>query len=110
MGLSSKTLLAAAALCRTASAASLHAGSKPNGAPRPATPPRHAAAAGPPSSDSVRLHVSAPAVLILFADDLGSGDLGVYGHPTTNTPNLNQLANEGIRFTQVRVHREGGRS
>ena len=42
------------------------------------------------------------AVLILFADDLGSGDLGVYGHPTTHTPNLNQLANEGLRFTQVR--------
>ena len=80
--------------------------------PRPAavlasTPP-HAGCRCWPSSDSVRLRVSAPAVLILFADDLGSGDLGVYGHPTTNTPNLNQLANEGIRFTQVRVHREGG--
>lgn len=42
------------------------------------------------------------AVLILFADDLGSGDLGVYGHPTTHTPNLDRIANEGLRFTQVR--------
>ena len=41
-----------------------------------------------------------PNIVVLFADDLGSGDLGVYGHPTTSTPNLDQLAFEGKRFTQ----------
>jgi arylsulfatase A-like enzyme len=41
-----------------------------------------------------------PNVMILFADDLGVGDLSVYGHPTIRTPNLDQLASEGIRFTQ----------
>ena len=41
-----------------------------------------------------------PNFLILFADDLGSGDLRVYGHPTTVTPNLDRLAQEGIRFSQ----------
>jgi arylsulfatase A len=41
-----------------------------------------------------------PNILILFADDLGSGDLSVYGHPTTSTPNLDALARSGIRFTQ----------
>jgi len=43
---------------------------------------------------------SKPNILVLFADDLGSGDLGVYGHPTIRTPNLDKLASEGVRFTQ----------
>lgn len=41
-----------------------------------------------------------PNVLILFADDLGYGDLSSYGHPTIHTPNLDKLAGNGIRFTQ----------
>ena len=32
---------------------------------------------------------------MLFADDLGYGDLGVYGNPTIRTPNLDRLASEG---------------
>ena len=31
---------------------------------------------------------------------LGYGDLGVYGHPTSHTPNLDQMASEGLVFTQ----------
>ena len=31
---------------------------------------------------------------------LGWGDLGYYGHPTSSTPNLDQLASEGMVFTQ----------
>jgi arylsulfatase A-like enzyme len=38
--------------------------------------------------------------VLIFADDLGYGDLGVYGHPTIRTPNLDRLAQEGTRFTQ----------
>ena len=45
------------------------------------------------------LFATAPNVLVLFADDLGVGDLGVYGHPSTHTPNLDKLANDGLRFT-----------
>jgi arylsulfatase A len=30
---------------------------------------------------------------------LGVGDLGVTGHPTTHTPNIDALANGGVRFT-----------
>jgi N-acetylgalactosamine-6-sulfatase len=36
----------------------------------------------------------------MFADDLGYGDLHCYGHPYAKIPVLDQLANEGTRFTQ----------
>ncbi len=43
---------------------------------------------------------SRPNVLIIFADHMGYGDLGTYGHPTNESPNLDALANDGIKFTQ----------
>ncbi len=44
-----------------------------------------------------------PNFVVIFADDLGYGDLGVYGHPTISTPNLDRMAAEGMRFTQFYV-------
>jgi arylsulfatase A-like enzyme len=41
-----------------------------------------------------------PNVVMIYADDLGSGDLSCYGHPTIRTPNLDRMAAEGMRFTQ----------
>ncbi|MCO6476180.1 MAG: sulfatase-like hydrolase/transferase, partial [Phaeodactylibacter sp.] len=41
-----------------------------------------------------------PNLVIIFADDLGYGDLACYGHPTIRTPNLDRMAEEGMRFTQ----------
>jgi N-acetylgalactosamine-6-sulfatase len=43
---------------------------------------------------------SKPNIVIIYADDLGWGDLSCYGHPTISTPYLDQMAAEGMRFTQ----------
>lgn len=42
-----------------------------------------------------------PNIIFIMADDLGYGDLGSYGQDLFPTPNLDQLAQEGIRFTQA---------
>ena len=34
-------------------------------------------------------------VLIIFGDDVGYGDLGCFGHPTSRTPNLDKMAATG---------------
>ena len=44
-----------------------------------------------------------PNIVFIFADDLGFGDLGCYGHPYAETPALDKLAKEGTRFTQFYV-------
>lgn len=41
-----------------------------------------------------------PNIVIVFLDDAGYGDFGVYGHPTIRTPNIDRMAAEGMRFTQ----------
>ena len=43
---------------------------------------------------------SQPNVLIVYVDDLGYGDTSVYGHPVIETPVIDQLARDGVRFTQ----------
>ena len=40
-----------------------------------------------------------PNYIVIFADDLGYGDLGVYGSTKIRTPNLDRMAAEGMRFT-----------
>lgn len=42
-----------------------------------------------------------PNVVLIFADDLGYGDLGCYGATKVQTPNIDQLAAQGRRFTDA---------
>lgn len=48
----------------------------------------------PPSGDDVP-----PNVVIIFADDLGYGDIGSFGATGYGTPNLDRMAAEGVRLT-----------
>jgi len=42
-----------------------------------------------------------PNLVLIVSDDHGRGDLGCYGNPLIQTPNLDALAAEGVRFTQA---------
>lgn len=42
-----------------------------------------------------------PNILFILCDDMGYGDLGCYGQPYIRTPNLDNMAKEGMRFTQA---------
>lgn len=57
-----------------------------------------AVAAGPRTS---ALQPRKPNIVFILADDLGYGDIGPYGQRDILTPNLDRLAAEGTRFTQV---------
>lgn len=50
-----------------------------------------------------KTETSKPNVILIFADDLAFGDLGSYGAKGWKTPNLDQLAADGVRFTQFYV-------
>lgn len=48
---------------------------------------------------SSKINKLKPNVICIYADDLGYGDLSCYGATNIQTPNLDKLAAEGIRFT-----------
>jgi arylsulfatase A-like enzyme len=43
--------------------------------------------------------IEKPNIIIIYADDLGYGDVSSYGSTELLTPNFDRIANEGIRFT-----------
>ena len=46
----------------------------------------------------------APNFVVIFADDLGYGDLGCYGSTNIQTPHLDAMARQGVRFTSFYAH------
>src|SRR5262245_33706948 len=42
-----------------------------------------------------------PNIVLIYADDLGYGDLSCYGTKQIQTPNIDRLAREGLRFTDA---------
>ena len=53
------------------------------------------------SSSATFAAEQSPNVVLIFADDLGYGDLGCYGATKVQTPNIDRLAAEGRRFTDA---------
>ncbi len=46
---------------------------------------------------------SSPNFVIIFCDDLGYGDLGIFGHPTIHTPRIDRMAETGQKWTNFYV-------
>ena len=42
-----------------------------------------------------------PNIIIIYADDLGFGDVSAYNQGTLNTPNIDRIANDGMRFNNM---------
>ena len=56
---------------------------------------------GPVAAQQSQADGQKPNVIFIYADDLGYGDLECYGATRVQTPHVNRLANEGIRFTNA---------
>jgi arylsulfatase A len=54
-------------------------------------------------ADKEKEKADPPNIIVIFADDLGYGDLGVFGHPSYKTPNLDRMAFEGQKWTNFYV-------
>jgi len=58
-------------------------------------------AEGASRSDALSVNAeSQPNIIYILADDLGYGELGCYGQEKIETPNIDQLRSEGMKFTQ----------
>lgn len=54
--------------------------------------------AAPVSSPNIPVH--APNIIVILADDLGYGDISSFGAKAIETPHIDQLADNGLKFTQ----------
>ncbi len=69
----------------------------------PSAPSSPAISAPPLSSPTPTPRPGPPDVVVILADDMGWGDLSVYGHQAIRTPNIDRLAAEGARFDAMYV-------
>jgi len=60
-----------------------------------------AAAAALLPAEAARAAANPPNIVLIYADDLGYGDIGCYGATSVRTPNLDRLARAGVRFTDA---------
>lgn len=60
------------------------------------TPPTVWSASGEDTLASAK-----PNIIIIYADDLGYGDVGCYGAKMIDTPNIDRLATQGMKFTDA---------
>ncbi|MDR1886280.1 MAG: sulfatase-like hydrolase/transferase [Prevotellaceae bacterium] len=51
-------------------------------------------------SVAAQSNVERPNIIVILTDDMGFGDVGVYGGKFVPTPNIDRMADEGVRFTQ----------
>src|SRR5262245_51308915 len=51
--------------------------------------------------DSLAANARKPNIVLIYADDLGYGDLSCYGATRVQTPHIDRLAREGLRFTDA---------
>jgi arylsulfatase len=54
-------------------------------------------------SQTKKINTNRPNIIIILMDDMGYGDIGVNGALNYQTPNINKLASEGMRFTNFLV-------
>lgn len=59
----------------------------------------HGAMAGHSEKNS-RISTEKPNIIYILADDMGYGDIGIFGQKSFNTPNLDRLAREGMIFSR----------
>ena len=53
-----------------------------------------------PAAAFVQAETAKPNIVVFLADDMGWGDSATYGNPLIQTPNLDKLASQGVKFTQ----------
>ena len=58
-------------------------------------------AAAPETDENVTIEAERPNILLILIDDLGFEAIGAYGGASYETPNIDRLAAEGIRFTHA---------
>ena len=61
----------------------------------------------PLSASAKAAEPARPNIIVLFADDLGYGDLGCFGAKGYSTPNLDRMADDGMKFTSFYVAAPG---
>ena len=66
----------------------------------PFAPASYPAAASPMADQPAFPTAPRPNIFLFFGDDIGYGDLGAFGNPTSSTPHLDRMAAEGAKLVQ----------